>query len=88
MTEVGLKGIEISSWQGYMAPAKTPKPIVEKIYEGFAAVLKDPAVEKNLENQGFTIVGSTPAETDRQIQAKAELFKRIVKSARITVEEK
>jgi len=86
-TEAGMKGIEIGSWQGYFVSSKTLTPVVDKIYQGFAAALKDPAVVKSLENQGFSVIGTTPAETDKLIQHESLLFRQIIKSANITLEE-
>lgn len=87
LAELGLKGIDISSWQGYLVPAKTPRPVVEKIHQGFAAALKDPDVSRYLENQGFVIQGTTPAETDRQIQTEIAQFRQIIKAANIRLEQ-
>ena len=68
----GLPGLEdISSWTGLVAPAGTPRPVVEKIQREVAAVLADPAVFKKLEGSGITAVSSTPEEFEAFFRKEA-----------------
>ncbi len=67
LAELGLKDFDIGSWLGFMAPAKTPRPVIDKIYADVMEALKAPQVNHFLDSEGFTIMGIPPAETDRLI---------------------
>lgn len=57
--EAGMPGLESSSWLGVMAPAGTPKPIVEKLNREINAILKSPEIVKRYNDLGAeTLVGS------------------------------
>lgn len=54
-----VPGYEASSWFGLLVPAKTPKPIVDKLHAVMVAVLKDPAIQKHFASLGLTMVGGS-----------------------------
>jgi tripartite-type tricarboxylate transporter receptor subunit TctC len=62
---------DMSSWTGLVAPAGTPRPIVEKIQREVAAMFADPAVFKKLEGAGITATGSTPEEFEAYFRKEA-----------------
>jgi len=62
VAEQGLPGFEAVSWYALMAPAETPKDVVEKIAAESARALRDPAVRERLLGLGANPVGNTPAE--------------------------
>ena len=57
-----LPGFDGGNWYGLMAPAGTPKDIINKLQQDIAQVLKTPSVEKAMLTRGITPVGSTPEE--------------------------
>jgi len=57
-----VPGFEASSWFGLVAPAKTPKAIVDLLAVEVANVLKDPEMQSRLAQSGARLVGDTPAE--------------------------
>jgi tripartite-type tricarboxylate transporter receptor subunit TctC len=67
MTEAGLPAVTAAIWFGYLAPAQTPKPIIDKLGAAFAKLQSDAALDKRLAQQGaeLTIVG--PEEFGRII---------------------
>jgi tripartite-type tricarboxylate transporter receptor subunit TctC len=69
IAEAGVPGFESANWYGYSAPAKTPKPIMDRLYREFAAVIKSPEISQKLVAQGNDVVASTPAEFAKQIEA-------------------
>ena len=69
ISEAGVPGFESVNWYGYSAPAKTPKPVMDRLYKEFAAVLKSPEVSQTLVSQGNEVVASTPAEFAKQIES-------------------
>ena len=58
----GLKGFEISLWQGIVAPAATPRAIVMKLNKQIAASLRTPDIKGKLTVQGLDAVGNTPEQ--------------------------
>ena len=58
--EAGAYPLEAAAWQGVVAPARTPKPIVEKLSRAIVAALQSPEVVKQLTLQGMEPAGSTP----------------------------
>jgi tripartite-type tricarboxylate transporter receptor subunit TctC len=76
--EAGLPGFESTGWFGLMAPAGTPKAVVDKIQADTAKVLADPEVQAALAAQGMTTIGNTPAEMATQIAEESKKWARVV----------
>jgi tripartite-type tricarboxylate transporter receptor subunit TctC len=70
--EGGVPSYEFTLWYGIFAPAKTPRPMVEKISQDMVQTLKDPGVKAQLESSGFVIVASTPAEFSSAVTREAK----------------
>lgn len=67
-----LPGYEALIWYGYLAPAKTPRPIVDKLHKEIAAIVNTPEVRQYFIAQGNDPVANTPAEFAKVIKADAE----------------
>ncbi len=63
LAEQGAKGYQYVSWVGVMAPAGTPKPIVDKLHALFAQAAQDPDLRKKLEGEMMEVSVNTPAES-------------------------
>jgi tripartite-type tricarboxylate transporter receptor subunit TctC len=72
IVESGVPGFEASNWYGYVAPAKTPRPIVEKLAREIAAVANSAEVRKTLIAQGNDVIANTPDEFAKVIKADAD----------------
>lgn len=72
ISESGMPGYVVSFWWGYMAPAKTPRPIVERLHGEIAAVSKLPEVRHVVVSQGWEAVARSPEAFAKIIQADAE----------------
>lgn len=81
--ESGVPGFEIMGWYAFAAPAKTPKEIIAKIHADTVVAMRDPEVKKRIESVGLGIVGSTPEEMAKRIQADMKLWEPIIKDAGI-----
>ena len=77
VAESGLPGYEAMPWLGLVAPAKTPAPVVDKLYAELHEVLKEPEVQDKFRALGLDIIGSKPDEF------AAFLRKDIVKWAKV-----
>ena len=61
MEEAGVQGFQMASWQAVYAPKGTPKPIVDRLSQEIAAILKEPDVREKLgKTMGMQLVGSSP----------------------------
>ena len=78
MREAGVD-YEAPFWTGLYAPAKTPKPIIDKLSAAANKAMQDPAVSKRLADIGTESVGSTPAALDADTRAQFALYRKLVK---------
>jgi tripartite-type tricarboxylate transporter receptor subunit TctC len=82
LTEI-VPGVEITAWHGVMAPAGTPKPIVDKLATEIRAFLRTPAAEEKLRAQGVIRVGNTPEEFAAVIARDLAQYRPVVEAAKI-----
>jgi len=78
LTEAGIAGAESGSWVGLLAPAGTPKDIVDKIAAGVRQVVAQPEVRKQLVEQGAIPVGSSPQQFGDLIAADRKRYAKII----------
>jgi len=85
--EQGIPGYNYTNWMGFLAPAATPMPIVNKLSTNLAQVARMPDILAVHEKSGSVSVGSSPGEFRELIASEAARWQRIVKEAGITLEE-
>lgn len=83
ISEAGLPGFVMNSWVSLLAPAGTPKEIVDRVSSEIAAIVQENDVKKTFKDAGFVPVGSTPAQLDQLIQKDTAMYGQIVKKADI-----
>jgi tripartite-type tricarboxylate transporter receptor subunit TctC len=83
MDELGAKGQEAETMQGVLAPAGTPKEIVDLLQREIAAILALPDVREKIIALGFEPSGITPAEFDAYIKAEIAKWRRVIAQAKI-----
>ena len=76
-----VPGYESSSWLGLLAPAATPRPVVERLNAAINKALDDPAIRKRLDALGVERVGGTAQAFGAYLRAKVEETDRIAKAA-------
>jgi tripartite-type tricarboxylate transporter receptor subunit TctC len=87
LDEQGLKGYECYTWNAILAPAGTPRPIVDKLNAAINKALADPAVSSALEKVGITPTpGSTPETTADFVKAELAKWAPIIKASGAQVE--
>jgi tripartite-type tricarboxylate transporter receptor subunit TctC len=74
---------DMGSWIGLVAPAGTPKPIVDKIQAEVVRIYSDPAVADKLQKIGISAVSSTPAEFDKFFRDEAAHWTKVFKDSPI-----
>ncbi len=82
-TESGLPGFSAKTWYGVLAPAGTPKPIINKLSGEIAKILAMPDIKQKLAAQGFEPFISTPEEFAALIKADLAKYAKIIKAANI-----
>jgi len=81
--EQGLKGFSSYNWNGILAPAGTPKAIIDRIHAVLSKPLKDPATRKQLESVGYEVSGDGPAEFAAFLKTETEKWADVAKKAGI-----
>jgi tripartite-type tricarboxylate transporter receptor subunit TctC len=84
--ESGLDGFVVDSWVGILAPAKTPRAVVDRLRSDIAAVLAEPEVRERYATLGIDPVGNTPVQFTDQIHADLARWERVVHQAGIRIE--
>jgi tripartite-type tricarboxylate transporter receptor subunit TctC len=86
VAESGVRGFEVSNWQGIVAPAKTPAAILQKLHRDLATTLGLPGMSDALSAQGLEPLRSTPAEFAALIRSEIERYRKVVVAAGIRPE--
>jgi tripartite-type tricarboxylate transporter receptor subunit TctC len=86
MIESGLAGFVVTQWHGILAPAGTPKSVVERVQQSVASVLKQPDVLARLAADGTDAVGSTPAQFAAHMQSERVKWIKAIKDSGITIQ--
>ncbi|MFL6719894.1 MAG: Bug family tripartite tricarboxylate transporter substrate binding protein [Burkholderiaceae bacterium] len=86
LAESGMPGFEVSAWQGIMAPANTPQPIINRLSTELMKALQNPDVQKKLAVQGAIPLGSTPEEYGAYIKSELTRWAAIVKQTGVSLE--
>ena len=86
VSESGLAGFEFNSWFALMAPAGTPRPIVQFLNAEVAKALGDAEVREKLNALGLTPRGTSPEELGRATRAQLARYGELIKQNNITVE--
>ena len=86
MQEAGIQGLAIGTWFGLLAPAATPKDIVDRLNREVVKIIQDPGFRKQMLEVGAEPVGNSQAEMAAQIRQETEKFAQLVKAGKVTVQ--
>jgi tripartite-type tricarboxylate transporter receptor subunit TctC len=86
MTEAGVKGYEIVSWQGIFAPAGTPKEVVQRLNAEVVKILAMPDIRERLAALGLDPVGNSPDEFAAFQKGEIAKWAKVVKEAKISAD--
>ncbi|HWI15040.1 MAG TPA: tripartite tricarboxylate transporter substrate binding protein [Burkholderiales bacterium] len=87
LDEQGLKGFDLTQWQGVLAPAGTPRGVIDKLHDAIVKALKMPDVIDRLSTQGGNdLVGNTPEQFAKQIRADLAKYAKLVRDAHVKVD--
>ena len=85
MIEAGVPGYDASAWVGLMAPAGTPKDVIDKLQQALAQSLRDPAIVAKINGMGVVPGGQPPAEFARYMSAEREKYRKLVESTGLSI---
>jgi tripartite-type tricarboxylate transporter receptor subunit TctC len=83
MEELGFPGFDATAWFGLMAPAGTPRPIIDKLHAETVKVLAQPDVRARLEGLGVQLVGNTPEQFVEIVKNELPRWGKVIKDAGI-----
>lgn len=89
LAEAGLKlpvGVEIREWYGMLAPARTPRAVVDKLNAEMVKIFRKPEVQARLSEMGAESAGSSPKELAAQIASDVKTWAKVVKEVGIRVD--
>lgn len=84
--EGGVPDFVSSTWCLLLAPARTAAPIVERLAAEIRDMVRQPAMATRLQDLGFEVVGSTPAEAGAFLKGEIDRWGRVIRAAGVTVE--
>ena len=84
IAESGIPGYEAVNWWGILAPAATPKPILDRLYKEFTAIQKSPDIIKRFESEAVDPVKMSQVEFAKYIETETLKWSKVIKDAGIT----
>lgn len=86
LAEQGIQGAEAIVWFGMSAPAKTPRPIVDKLNRGVNQALETPEIRQRLDLLGLVMQGGSPEKFAAFIRSEAERLAKLIAAGAVQVE--
>jgi len=86
VAEAGLTGQEAYTLTGVLAPAGTPKAIIDLLHGEIVKIVKLPDVQKRLDDQGFEVVANSPGEFAARIKTEMEKWGKVIRDAKIKMD--
>ena len=86
VAEPELKGYEANNWNGVVAPAGTPRAVIQRLHKDIVATLQESAIQDRMAKAGLEPVGDTPAEFAQYLKFEAAKWGKVVKTAGIKAE--
>ena len=86
VSESGLNGFEFNSWYAMMAPAGTPKPILQKLHSEIVKAISDPSIKEQLFGLGLSPKGTSPDELAADLKVQFAKYGNLIKQANITAD--
>jgi tripartite-type tricarboxylate transporter receptor subunit TctC len=83
IAEAGVPGYEATQWFGVLAPAGTPRAIVERLHQEIIRAVRSAEIKERIVGEGMEVVASTPEEFAAYIKSETEKWTKVIKSAGI-----
>jgi tripartite-type tricarboxylate transporter receptor subunit TctC len=86
LDESGMKGFNLGTWFGILAPAATPKDIVVRLNTEIVKIINSPDFKKKMAEIGAEPIGNSPEQMAAQIKDDTDRYAKLVKDAKVTIE--
>lgn len=86
LDEAGMKGFNLGTWFGVLAPSATPKDIIARLHAEMVKIINSPDFKKRMDDIGAEPIGNTPEQMAHQIKIDTERFSKLVKDAKVSIE--
>ena len=86
ISEAGLRGYDVSVWQGVVAPAGTPPAVIAQLNRQIAAILQTPDIRERLAVQGLEAVTNTPRDFGNYIAAEVSKWAAVIRQAGVVAD--
>ncbi|HTK02210.1 MAG TPA: tripartite tricarboxylate transporter substrate binding protein [Bordetella sp.] len=86
MEEAGLKGFDMGTWFGVLAPAQTPKPVLDRLSKEMMRIIASPDFAKRMAAIGAVPIGDTPAQMAARIKSDTGKYAVLVKDAKVSLD--
>jgi tripartite-type tricarboxylate transporter receptor subunit TctC len=86
LSESGVHGVDIYSWQAVAAPKGLPKDVKAKLHAAIVAALNEPDIKARLVEQGFEVVGNTPEQFEKFQAAELARWRNVIEVGKIVVD--
>jgi tripartite-type tricarboxylate transporter receptor subunit TctC len=83
IAEAGMPGYEYTTWYGLLVPARTPRPIIEKLHTTTVSLLNSPELKQRYSSQGMDPIPSVPGELSAKLKSEIEKWGQVVRAAKI-----
>jgi len=81
VAEAGLPGFEANNWNGFLVPAKTPRPIIDRLNKEIAGALSQPDIKEFLFKQGLDAAPGTPEAFGAYIKSEMTKWAKVIQAA-------
>jgi len=86
INETGVTKFEMETWFGLFAPSRAPEPIVKRLRDEVAAIMKMPEVRATFEKSGGRLLDMSPSETEAFVKAEIEKWTSLIAQAGVTAD--
>jgi tripartite-type tricarboxylate transporter receptor subunit TctC len=86
LDESGMKGFNLGTWFGVLAPVGTPPAIVTKLNQDMVKIIQSPDFKKRMADLGADAIGDTPEQMKELIRVDTERFAKLVKEANVSLD--
>jgi tripartite-type tricarboxylate transporter receptor subunit TctC len=86
LVEQGVPDFDVKTWYGLFVPAKTPRPIIDRLYAEIAKITADPAFRQRLADLGGEAVAVGPDEFRTHVGRELKLWSDTIRTAKIKVD--
>ncbi len=83
LDEAGVPGYDVPQWYGVLAPANTPRPIVNRLQRAIAEVMQQPEVARRMAVEGYEPVANRPEQFEKNMFSELEKWRNVIKQAGI-----